>query len=160
MNDLILTDAQRLEGDAETIKQGLECLTRDCSAWARKREEKDLVDLVEDLKGAQMDVSLMLTDSVELGYHCEEKVPKVVFHDLHDLFSCLDSLFNDLKKARGQLREGYIPPFILEHLEVKSRRFRKVIGQVRRHLKERGRQTATSLKGFQVHLPQGHATAL
>ena len=59
MNPVINEDTRKLEADAQTIEQDLNCLTRDCSAWARKRAEQDLTGLMEDLKGVEADVSLM-----------------------------------------------------------------------------------------------------
>jgi hypothetical protein len=45
MNGSIHRDSDRLTARVERIKQGLLGLEQDCSVWARKREEKDLVDL-------------------------------------------------------------------------------------------------------------------
>jgi hypothetical protein len=157
MNAIIRRDSDRLTSHAERIKQGLQRLEQDCSAWARKREEKDLVDLMEDLKGAEMDVSLMLTDCISAGSQCEEEATKVVFHDLHEILCCLDTLFNALKKARMQLHKAYIHSAILGRLEIDYGRFRKLIGKVQTHLNVQESQTAVPLEGAPVHLAQGHA---
>jgi hypothetical protein len=45
MNGSIPRDSDRLTAHAEKIKHGLRRLEQDCSVWARKREEKDLMDL-------------------------------------------------------------------------------------------------------------------
>ena len=51
MNGIIHRDSDRLTAHAERIKQGLQRLEQDCSVWARKREEKGLVDLSYRLMG-------------------------------------------------------------------------------------------------------------
>jgi hypothetical protein len=160
MNAIIHRDSDRLTAHAERIKQGLEKLELDCTLWARKREEKDLVDLMEDLKGVEMDVSLMLTDCISAGCQCGEEAPKVVFHDLREIFACLDTLFSGLKKARLQLDKAYIHSGILDHLEIDYGRFSKLIGKVQRHLTAQQRQTTVPLKGAPVLLDQGHAAML
>jgi hypothetical protein len=160
MRTILHRDTHRLTVDTERIKQGLEKLKQDCSAWARKRNEKDLVDLMEDLQGVETDVSLMLTDCISAGCQCGEQAPKVVFHDLREIFRCLDTLFNGLKKARRQLAQDYIHPGIPDHLEIDYGRFRKLIEKVQRHLNEQQSQTVIPLDGAQVHLAQGHATTL
>jgi hypothetical protein len=160
MNGVIHRDSDRLTVHAERIKQGLERLEQDCSAWARKREEKDLGDLMEDLQRIEMDVSLMLTDCISAGCQCGEEAPKVVFHDFREVFGCLDTLFNGLKKARLQLDRAYIHSAILDHLEIDYGRFRKLIGKVQRHLNAQKSQTPVPLEGSPVHLAQGHAATV
>jgi len=134
MNTILQKDMTTLMVDTERIKDDLERLERHYSVWARKQEEKDLADLLQDLKGAEVDVSLLLTDCVSAGCHCGENAAKVVFHDLHDLFSCLDKLFNDLKKAREQLEEAHIHAMSLEHLDIDYGRFAKLITEIRGYL--------------------------
>ena len=135
MNAVLHSDAQRLERDVEKVKEGVECLTKDCSAWARRLEEADLVGLMEDLKGVEVDVSLMMTDCISAGGHHREGAPKVIFHDFREIFGCLDTLFHDLKEARLQLNKTYIHPAILDHLKMDYGRFRKHIGEIQRYLK-------------------------
>ena len=130
MNAVINEDTRKLEADAQTIEQDLNCLTRDCSAWARKRAEQDLTGLMEDLKGVEADVSLMLTDCISTVFHHGKETPKEVSQDFHDIFGCVDTLFNDLKEARLQLGQAYIHADTLNHLEVNCRRFEKLIQKV------------------------------
>jgi hypothetical protein len=159
MRTILHRDTGRLRVDTERIKQGLERLKQDCSAWARKQEEKDLADLMKNLKGVEMDVSLMLTDCISTGCQCGEGAPKVVFRDFREIFRCLDTLFNGLKKARRQLAKDYIHPAIPDHLAIDYERFIKLLGQVhQRHLNAQQSQTVIPLDGVQVHPAQGHAT--
>jgi len=160
MNAITHGDSDRLTAHAERIKQGLQRLEQDCLVWARKREENDLVDLMEDLKGVEMDVSLMLTDCISAGCRSGEEAPKVVFHDLHEIFACLDTLFNGLKKARLQLDKAYIHYAILDHLKIDYGRFSKLMGKVQRHLNVQQSQTAVPLEEVPVHLAQEHAATV
>ena len=157
MNAMIHRDFDRLTAKAERIEQDLQRLEKDRSTWARKREEKDLADLVEDLKGVEGDLGLMLTDCICANSRCGEETPKVVFHDLHEIFACLDTLFNGLKKARLQLDKTYIPCAILDHLEIDYSRFAKRIVKVQRHLNTQQRRTGAPLEEGRVHLAQEHA---
>jgi hypothetical protein len=159
MKTILHRNTHRLAVDAERIRQGLENLKLDCSTWARKKEKRDLADLMENLRGVEMEVSLMLTDCVYAGCQCGKEAPKVVFHDFREIFHCLDTLFDGLKKARRQLAKDYIRPGLPDRLEIDYERFIKLVGQVQRRLNapQQG-QTVFPLDGVQVHLGQGHAT--
>jgi hypothetical protein len=147
MNAVIHRDSESLMAHAERIKKDLQRLEQDCSMWARNREEKDLVDLMEDLKGVEMDVCLLLTDCTSAGRPCREEAPKAVFHDLHEIFACLDTLFDNLKKARLQLGKAYIHDAVLDHLEIDYGRFSKLTGKLQRHLNAQQSQPAVALEG-------------
>lgn len=157
MNPIINRDSDNLKMQAERIKQDLAKLEQDCSVWDRKREQKDLVDLMEDLKGVERDLSVMLTDCICAGFQCGEETPNALFHDLHEIFACLDTLFNGLKRARLQLGKTYIPHAILNHLEIDYRRFSKLIVKVQRHLNAQERQPAALPEEARFHLAQEHA---
>jgi hypothetical protein len=158
MNSIIHGYAQRLEEDAEKIAEGLKCLGTGCSSWARTQEEKDLKDLAEDLQNIENDVSLISADCILAGCQLGEDPSKVLLDDFREIFGCLDALFNGLKKARIQLNNAYIHPTILEHLGVECGRFRKLIGQVQRHLNEQQHKTANPWDAIQVHLVQRPAS--
>ena len=150
MNPIIIRDSDRLKAHAERIQQGVKTLEQDCSAWDRKREEQDLVDLMEDLKGVQTGVNLMLTDCICARSQCGEEATKVVFNDLCETLSCLDILFNVLKQARMQLDRAYIHSSILDRLELNYGRFRKHIENVQTHVN--GQQSQTTVP------PQGNSS--
>jgi hypothetical protein len=147
MNTAIHRDSDRLLAHAERIKEGLQRLGQDCSVWARKREEKDLVDLMENLKGAETDVCFLLTDCASPGRRCGEETPKTVFHDLREIFSCLDTLFDGLKKARLQLGEAYIHNAVLDDLEIDYSRFSKLLGKVQGNLRTQQRPSVAPPEG-------------
>lgn len=159
MNAAIRRDSDRLTAQAERIEQDLKRLEKDCSVWARKREEKDLVDLMEDLKGVERHAGIMLTDCICASAQCREEAPKVV-RDLNEIFACLDTFFNGLKKARMQLDMAYIHSELLDHLEIDYGRFSKLIATVQRHLDAQQSQTGVSLKEDRVHLAQEHAATV
>lgn len=160
MNAIIRTDSDRLTARAERIKQDLQRLEKDCSEWARKREEKDLVNLMEDLKGVERDVGLMLTDCVCASGQRAEEAPKAVFRDLHEIFSCLDALFSGLKKARRQLDKAYIRCALLDRLEINYSRLAKLIAKVQRHLSEQQGRTDVLSEEDRIHLPLEHAATV
>ena len=156
MNLIISRDSDNLKMQAERIKQDLAKLEQDCSAWYRKREQKDLRDLMEDLKGVERDLSVMLTDCISSGRQYGEGIPNALLHDLHEIFACLDTLFNGLKRARLQLGKTYIPHAILNHLEIDYGRFSKLIARVQRDLNGQGRQPAVLPEEARFHLAQDH----
>lgn len=160
MNALIYRDSERLTAHAESIKQGLQRLEQDCSGWDRKREEKDLVDLMEDLKGVQTGVNLMLTGCICARSQCGEEATRVVFHDLCEILCCLDTLFNVLKKARMQLDEAYIHPAILDRLEIDYGRFRKLIGNVQTHANGQQSGNGGPLEEAPLHPAQEYAASV
>jgi hypothetical protein len=134
MDSILERDVRKLLDDTETIKQDLERLEQDYSAWARKREENDLANLMEDLKSAEIDVSTMTTDCVSASLQSGRNVPTVVFYDLHQSFVWLDALFNDLKKARSELQDAHIQHDLIDHFEIDCGRFTKTAEQIRRDL--------------------------
>jgi hypothetical protein len=160
MKNILRRDSHKLRMDGEKIRQGLEKLKRDCSEWARKQEEKDLAELLEKLKGVEMDVSLMLTDCISAGCRFGEGAPRVVFHDFREIFRCLDTLFNGLKKARRQLAKDYIHPGTPHRLEIDYERFIKLVGRVQRNLNAEQGQTVIPLDAVGGHVTQGHALSL
>ena len=146
MDAILHKGTPSLSAAAERVKHGLGRLKRDCSAWARNREERDLSDLMEGLKDMEKDLSLMLTDCVTASCPNGQETPKAIFDDFREIFASLDALFNTLKNARVQLKEAYIHPMMLDHLEVAYRRFNKLIRQVRSHLAEEDSAAHAPLK--------------
>jgi aryl carrier-like protein len=127
-------DIRKLLVDANMIKEGLDTLRQDCSDWARGHEDGDLAQLVENLKQAEIDVSMMMTDCISVGRCREEEGMRATFDDLQKTFLCLGDLFDDLKKARLELKKAYIQPSVLGYLEINYGRFSKTIGRIQKHL--------------------------
>lgn len=130
-------DIRRLMQDANRIKEGLDTLKQDCSDWASGHEDGDLAQLVENLKQTEIDVSMMMTDCISAGRCREEQGMRATFDDLQNTFLCLGHLFDDLKKARLELKKAYIQPSLLGYLEINYGRFSKTIGRIQKHLMDR-----------------------
>jgi hypothetical protein len=160
MNTLIQRDSDRLTAHAERVKQDLQNLGQDCAVWARKREEKDLLDLMEDLKGVQNSVKLMLTDCICTQSQCGDESGKEVFDNLCEILCCLDPLFSLLKKARMQLDEAYIHPVILDRLEIDYGRFRKLVRIVQTHANGQQRRNNIPLEETPLHLAREYAATV
>lgn len=137
MDSIVQKDLDQLMRDTEKIERGLGRLKQDYAAWARNREENDLVELAEDLKRAEVDLSMTLSDCafVYYGAHGRDGA-RVAQSDLHQAFVYLNALFNDLKKAASELKEAYVYPGDLNHIEIDCGRFSKKIGQIQKHLKD------------------------
>lgn len=133
MNSILKKDARRLIDDAETIKQGLKRLEDDYAKWAAKNEEIELTDLLESVKGVEIDVSLMVADCISAGWQ-SKKSPEIVYNDLHRFFVCLDALFRDLKRARTTLKDSYIAHSTFSNLEIDCGRFMENVQQIQEHL--------------------------
>ena len=160
MDNILRRDTHRLTLKVEEIKQRLERLERDSSASVGHRDGEDLVGLVEDLREAEVDVSLVLTDYIAAGCTLGEDAPKVIFHDFRGIFSCLDALFNNLKQARLELENTYTRGAITDHLGIDWGRFRNLLGHIQRHLNESHGQIDLPSEGIQVHRAQDYAITL
>ncbi len=133
MEVVLKTDIGRLFDDAKKVKQDLEILKRDHDAWDRNREHEDLMSILEGIKGLESDVSTMMS-------HCLSKIqaePKNGIEDeLHQAFRGLNTLFEDLKRVRGELDGSYVRNSELARLEIDWGRFRKTIGQIQENLRQ------------------------
>jgi len=127
-------DTLKLMEDAKKIKQELKKLEKDCRSWSPEREEKDLAELTDTAKNVEVDVSLMLADSISADLHRGEDEKGVLSDELHHVFVNLDALFGDIKEARTELKEGYVYPGSLERLEIDCRRFNKTVQSIENDL--------------------------
>ena len=134
MDPVLQKDAKALMADARMIKEGIKRLEDDYMKWTTKREKIELSDLIESVKGIEVDVHLMMADSISLGCQ-EEKATDDLFNDYHQFFVCLDDLFFDLKKARSELKDAYIGRSTFSHLEADCGRFLKNVLDVQEHLR-------------------------
>jgi len=139
MDLVIKENIEQLIHDAQEVKGGLKRLKRDHTAQARGRQQYDLKQLMEHVKGLEFDVSIlrmMLSDrmSVSLGYQKNESWHAADI--LKRAFAVLDVLFNDLKQVRMELNNSYIHPDELKQLEIDWDRFRKRIWQIQKSLQD------------------------
>ena len=134
MDSILQKHVTRLKIDAQRIGQGLDNLVENYSDWIREHEEKNMTELSGNVSGLETDLIEMVKDCM-IVFHCLEKEEKGdLFNDLHKTFLCLDVLFSNLRKVRWQMKDAYIHPGLLDHLEINSERLNEIIGQLQRHL--------------------------
>ena len=131
MDLTIMRDVRKLMAGTKDVRQALEVLEGDHAIWARRREEKDLAELIDRVKELETDVSMIMSHFVSVSRRDEGRG---ITEGLHDAFSCLNTLFQDLKKARRDLNEAYIHPEEIKQLEIDRCRFMKAIGQIQKRL--------------------------
>jgi hypothetical protein len=136
MDLVIRRDIRQLVNDAQEVQSGLDMLEQDHEAWAREHEENDLVEVLDHLKRLEFGVSMMQADCISMGHRYRENGTRQVLESLHQAFSTLDTLFNDLKKVRTEINEAYIRSTDLNQLKIDWGRFRKTIGQIEKHLRD------------------------
>jgi hypothetical protein len=136
MDLVIRRDIRQLVDDAQEVRRGLDMLEHDHEAWAREREENDLVQVLEHLKRLESDVSMMQADCISMGHRYRENGTRQLLESLHRAFLTLDTLFNDLKKVRTEINESYIRSTDLNQFEIDWARFRKTIDQIEKHLRD------------------------
>ncbi len=133
MELVLKRDIRKLFDDAKKVKQDLEMLKQDHAVWDRDREHEDLMTILEDIKGLECDVSIMTSDCF-LKVQAEPK--NGIEGDLHQAFRGLNTLFEDLKRVRGELEGSYVRNSELARLEIDWSRFRKTIGQIQEDLRQ------------------------
>jgi hypothetical protein len=133
MDVIIRHDIRKLIADTERVRQALETLEEDHAVWARRREERDLATSIEKVKQLEFDISSMMCDCSSSSRYEEGRG---VMEGIHHVFACLNTLFQDLKKAREDLNEAYIHPDEIEQLEIDWGRLRKTVEQIQRCLHE------------------------
>jgi hypothetical protein len=123
-------DIQKLAKDNLKLKSELEKLEQDHAAWALSREEKDLEEITSCLKRLETDVSVMASDcSSRINGHNGNGVGR----DLHHAYVHLNSLFEDVKKARTGLERAYIQPGEIGRIEVDWGRLKKTVTEIVAH---------------------------
>jgi len=133
MELVLKRDMEKLFGDTEKVKQGLEVLEKDHAAWTRDREREDLVDILEGIKGLEFDVSTLMGDCVSLS---QTKQNDGIKGDLHLAFKGLNILFEDFKIVRKEIDQSYASQGKLEQLEIGWARFRKTVEQIQEDLQQ------------------------
>jgi hypothetical protein len=131
MDLAIVQDIRKLMAVTENVKRALQVLEEDNAVWARRREERDLIKLIDRVKELETDVSVLMSHFVSVSRREEGgRISEGLCH----AFACLNNLFQDLKKARKELNDAYIHPGEIKQLEIDWARFMKTIGQIQKHL--------------------------
>jgi len=129
---ILRRDIRQLELDAEKVQRGLDILERDYAAWGNQCKQNDLTQLIENFKRLECDVSTMLSDCIFLGrqYWKDHNLPLI--DRLHQSFTTMNTLFNDLKEFRLALSEMNINPSCLQQLVIGWGLLKKSIDQTQR----------------------------
>ncbi|MFZ0450689.1 MAG: hypothetical protein WAL98_15725 [Desulfatiglandaceae bacterium] len=131
MGNEIGRDIRKLAKDNLNFRSELEKLEQDHSAWASNREERDLEKITKCLKRLEADVSVMASD-------CSSQVSRhdgnALGQDLHHAYVHINSLFEDVKKARTDLERAYIQPEEIGQIEIDWERLKKTVAQIAEHL--------------------------
>ena len=132
MSPILRRDIRQLELDAERVQRGLNMLESDYAAWGNQCQQNDLKKLIENLKRLESDVSTMMSDSIFLGrqYWKDHNVP--LFDRLHQAFTTMNTLFDDLKEVTLVLGKTNMNPSGLEQLIIDWGRLKKSIDQTHR----------------------------
>jgi hypothetical protein len=132
MSPILRRDIRQLELDAEKVQRGLDMLEHDYAAWGNQCQQNDLTQLIENFKRLESDVSTMLSDCIFLGrqYWKDHNLPLI--DRLHQAFTTMNTLFEDLKEVRLALSETNINSSGLEQLVIDWGRLKKSIDQTQR----------------------------
>ena len=125
-----LTDrdyVERLEGDIENLRWRLGKLKEDHAAWERTLEEDDLESIKASLIQMEYDLDLMFTNCFALLARDHDSVTQAY---VHHLYETLNSLFEDVKRARDNLEKAFIPRGDLEQMEIDCSRLEKTTGKI------------------------------
>ena len=133
MKRILKKDIDKLMNDTKKVKQEIEVLEQDHAICATDQEDKDLMDILDDVKGLEVDVSVMMGDCFFLS---QEKKNIGVKGDLHQAYKNLTILFKDLKKMREEITTSYVVKRELEQLEIDLMRFRKTVMQIKEDLEK------------------------
>jgi hypothetical protein len=136
MDLVIRRDIRQFVLDVRKIRRELDRLKQDQKAWARDRQQDDLSDVIDRVKRLEFDVSVIQADCVSMGRIHREDGAQRVMDSLHRAFKTLNTLFNDLKNMRTELKEAYICSADVKQLEIDWSRFTKTVGQIERYLRD------------------------
>jgi DNA repair exonuclease SbcCD ATPase subunit len=136
MDLVIRRDIRQLVLDVRKIRRELDRLKQDQKAWARDRQQDDLSGVIDRLKRLEFDVSVIQADCVSIGRIHREDGARRVMDSLHRAFKTLNTLFNDIKNMRTELKEAYICSVDVKQLEIDWSRFTKTVSQIERYLQD------------------------
>jgi DNA repair exonuclease SbcCD ATPase subunit len=136
MDLVIRRDIRQLVLDVRKIRRELDRLKQDQKAWARDRQQDNLSGVIDRLKRLEFDVSVIQADCVSIGRIHREDGARRVMDSLHRAFKTLNTLFNDIKNMRTELKEAYICSVDVKQLEIDWSRFTKTVSQIERYLQD------------------------
>jgi hypothetical protein len=120
--------------DAEQIQKGLEMLMYNHIAWARERQQVDLMQLIKHVQRLELDLSTILSGCVFLGRQYWKDHNLQLIESLHRSCAIMNSLVEDLNKVRTVLNQAKINPSDLRQLIIDWGRFKKSIYQTQEYM--------------------------
>jgi hypothetical protein len=132
VSPILRRDIRQLELDVERVQRGLEMLESDYAAWGEQCQQNDLKQLIENLKRLESDVSTMLSDCMFQGRQYWKDHNVLLIDRLHQAFTTMNTLFNDLKEVRLALGKTNMNPSGLEQLIIDWGRLKKSIDQTQK----------------------------
>jgi hypothetical protein len=118
--------------DADEIQKGLEMLVQNHTAWARERQQRDLMQLIEHVKRLELDLSTILSGCIFLGRQYWKDHNLRLLEGLHRSCAVMNTLFQDLHKIRTALNEAKINPSDLRQLIIDWGRFKESVFQTQK----------------------------
>jgi hypothetical protein len=130
MYSILQKDIRKLMHDAENIRRRMEdMLEHDYAAWGNQYQQNDLTQLIENFKRLECDVSTMLSDCIFLGRQYWKDHNVLLIDSLHQSFTTMNTLCNDLKAIRLAPSETHINPSDFQQLIIDWGRLKKSIDQ-------------------------------
>lgn len=129
MSLILRRDIRKLMRDADIVQRSMDMLEHDYAAWDNQCQHNDLTQLIENLKQLECDVSTMLSDCIFLGrqYWKDHNLPLI--DSLHQSFTTVNTLCNDLKSIRSAPSETHINPSEFQQLVIDWGQLKKSIDQ-------------------------------
>ena len=126
-------DIEKLFGDMQEVKKGLDALRKDQAAWATSREHDDLVRIFQGLKSLDSDVSVLMSDCSSLN---QVRRNEMIMFDLNQAFRGLDIIYRDLKTVRKEIDESFTTKKKIEALEIDWAKFNKNVERIQKDLQQ------------------------
>lgn len=127
-------DIEKLFGDMQGVKEGLDALRKDQAAWAISREHDDLVRIFKLLESLESDVSVLMSDCSSLD---QIRRNEMIMGDLNQAFRGLDIIYRDLKTVRREIDESFTTEKRIEALEIDWAKFNKNVERIKKDLQQR-----------------------
>lgn len=135
MHPILQRDIKQLMMDAAQIQKGLEMLIYNHTAWARERQQMDLMQLIEHVKRLELDLSTILSGCVFLGRQYWKDHNLRLIESLHRSCDIMNNLFQDFNSIRTALNEGRINHSHLRQLIIDWGRLRESIYETQEWMK-------------------------
>ena len=130
MHPILRRDVKQLTVHAEEIQKCLEILVHNQTARAWESQHMDLIQLIEQVKRLELDLSTILSGCAFLGRQYWKGHNLRLIECLHQSCDIMNSLYQDLNKIRTAITERRIIPSDLRQLIIDWGRFKESIDQI------------------------------